>query len=114
MDGCILTDLFHAFCHLLFFSKPSFSKKKSLRNTLRVSKSLEPDQSDTMSGLISAEDIGRQIVEAGVPLEKVNCNWIFVVVFFISANRWCYRLRVLVSHIHVGQKYTDELKKRYI
>ena len=55
------------------FFQTIFFEKQSLMNTLRVSKSLEPHQADTMSGLISAEDIGRQIVEVGVPLGKDNC-----------------------------------------
>ena len=42
MDAYLFNSLFHAFCHLIF--KPSFLKKKSLKNALRVSK-----------------DIGRQI-----------------------------------------------------
>ena len=47
---------FMLFCRLLIFSKSSFSKN-SFRNTIRVSNSLVPDQTDVLSGLIWVQTV---------------------------------------------------------
>ena len=47
---CMLGNFSKHFCCLLIFSKLFFEKKKSFRNTIRVSNSLDPDQARHIVG----------------------------------------------------------------
>ena len=62
---------FYGFCRLLIFSKSTF-RKKSFRNTNRVSNSLDPDQARPLSGLIGVQTVckGHQKTDRQI----VNCD----------------------------------------
>ena len=69
------------FCRLLiFFSKSTFSKKKSFMNTIRVSNSVDPDQARRFVG----PDLGPNCLQniIGRLLYKIKVKTIFSNVIF--------------------------------
>ena len=72
------------FCRLLIFIKINFLEKKSFKNIIRVSNSLDPDQARRFSGpvlgpngleILSVDDTSRKIRWKMQSVQIATCRW---------------------------------------